>query len=875
MESCCSVVELKTQRAFYVTGLFIGRHPKFCLIFTSLLALTLSAGVLKFRELNDILEHFTPDNSPSRYEYAVTREFFRDYGSPFHVVVAMKAADGGSLLRPEYLEKAIEIENFLQYVLNVTHEGRTYAYSDFCGSHCETSDALSIFLSMYRDVKIRKKANVKLTYPTMDIFGHRIYLANNIFQVDVNNRSLLIEGCRLVSINFHAIIANSSYEAIMKKWERKVFNYSESTKSDSLIRVFATSEGLVSEEVRRTGIEAMPLMSISFLVVLIFTVTTTLRSDPVTSKPWEAAMGVFCPILSLMASFGTLFWLGFAFLPIVSVVPFLILAIGVDDVFIFLYCYHRTDSKRPVEERIAEMLAEAGPSITITSLTNFLSFAISAFAPTPAIQVFSIFISVAVVFDYFYQIFFFSAILTYGGRREEMRLNAYAPCIVVPESKLTMQEVEETKLSGVLINALNGLVDFWVDVSLSMTARIFMFIFLIAYWTFSTLGVMQIKVGLTSEKLFLDDSPLLPFVKIQRDIIFREGGQVIVFVNNPKDLRQQDAVPEVMRLLKRFEHATGSVGSVSTQMWLFAYLPYVGIQNHGEIDFNYKYLPEFMAQREYHRWSHFVNLGPHRDCEEERPSCIQKFFFSTGFRDAVEWSERLQLLQEWRNIANDFSQLNVTIYEPFSMYSDQLLTILPVTKSTVIFAFLCMAIVLMIFTPCITTILTSTISILSINLGIFGSLSYWDVDLDPISMATTLMAIGFSVDFIAHITFHYYKGQITDKRERLRHALVSIAWPMSQAGISTVLSLCVLAIIQAYMVKVFVKVVILVVGLGLFHGLIVLPVVFGSLPLSKNAPQASAATQKVHIAVVDERIAAKKKVEKRSSLEPRSHNSRS
>lgn len=865
------MVELKTQRAFYVTGLFIGRHPKFCLIFTSVLALALSAGVLKFRELNDILEHFTPDNSPSRYEYAVTREFFRDYGSPFHVVVAMKAADGDSLLRPEYLEKAIEIENFLQYRLNVTHEGRTYAYSDFCGSHCETSDALSIFLSMYRDVKIRKKANVKLTYPTMDVFGHRIYLANNIFQVDVNNRSRLIEGCRLVSINFHAIIANSSYEAIMKKWEHKVFNYSESTKSDSLIRVFATSEGLVSEEVRRTGIEAMPLMSISFLVVLIFTVTTTLKSDPVTSKPWEAAVGVFCPILSLMASFGALFWLGFAFLPIVSVVPFLILAIGVDDVFIFLYCYHRTDSKLPVEERIAEMLAEAGPSITITSLTNFLSFAISAFAPTPAIQVFSIFISVAVVFDYFYQIFFFSAILTYGGRREEMRLNAYAPCIVVPESK---PAVEEAKLSGVLVNALNGFVDLWVDVSLSMAARIFMFMFLIAYWTFSTLGVMQIRVGLTSEKLFLDDSPLLPFVKIQRDIIFREGGQVIVFVNNPKDLRQRDAVPEVMRLLDRFEHATGSVGSVSTQMWLFAYLPYVGIQNHGEIDFSYKYLPEFMAQREYHRWSHFVNLGPHRDCEEERPSCIQKFFFSTGFKDAVEWSERLQLLQEWRNIANDFSHLNVTIYEPFSMYSDQLLTILPVTKSTVIFAFLCMAVVLMIFTPCITTILTSTISILSINLGIFGSLSYWDVDLDPISMATTLMAIGFSVDFIAHITFHYYKGQITDKRERLRHALVSIAWPMSQAGISTVLSLCVLAIIQAYMVKVFVKVVILVVGLGLFHGLIVLPVVFGALPLSKNAPQASAATQKVHIAVVDEPIATKKKVEKKSSLEPRFHNSR-
>ena len=64
------------------------------------------------------------------------------------------------------------------------------------------------------------------------------------------------------------------------------------------------------------------------------------------------------------------------------------------------------------------------------------------------------------------------------------------------------------------------------------------------------------------------------------------------------------------------------------------------------------------------------------------------------------------------------------------------------------------------------------------------------------------MAIGLSVDFVAHISFHYYKGEIDDRRERLRHALVSIAWPMLQAALSTVLSLLVLVLIHAYMVQV-------------------------------------------------------------------------
>jgi predicted RND superfamily exporter protein len=64
------------------------------------------------------------------------------------------------------------------------------------------------------------------------------------------------------------------------------------------------------------------------------------------------------------------------------------------------------------------------------------------------------------------------------------------------------------------------------------------------------------------------------------------------------------------------------------------------------------------------------------------------------------------------------------------------------------------------------------------------------------------MAIGLSVDFVAHISFHFYKGEIEDRCERVRHALVSIAWPMLQAALSTVLSLLVLITIHAYMVQV-------------------------------------------------------------------------
>ncbi|GMR36306.1 hypothetical protein PMAYCL1PPCAC_06501 [Pristionchus mayeri] len=873
MGRMCAKIEEKVHDVFYVLGLHIAEWPKVWFFILIAWTAVMGAGAIRFKEVNNVRDHFSASTSPSLKEFAIAREFFEELGSPFHMVVALQAADKGNLLRPGYIEKALEIEDFLQYKLKTEFEGGAYAYSDFCGTQCETSDSVNVFLTMFRDTQHRKQTHVKLTYPTMDVFGHRVYLANNIFEVSINNRSQVVEGAGLIAINFHAVYNNASSEAIMKQWEQAVYQYSLSTINDPLIRVYVTSEGLVSEEVRRTGILAMPLISVTLLIVMAFTVITTLKKDPVKSKPLEAFLGVMCPLLSLVASFGNLFWLGFEFLPIVTVVPFLVLIIGVDDVFIFIHAWHRTDPKLGYRGRMAETLADAGPSISITSLTNLLSFGIGIMTPTPAIYTFCVFISVAVIYDYIYQIFFFSAVLVLGGIREENRGNAYLCWRVVPEMT---EEERVAKAERVKAHKENPpwyakiaqfVLHYWVEFAMAWWSKIVVGFFLVVYWGFMINGTLQIKVGLTSEKLFMDDSPLLPLVKLQTEVIFKEGGQVAVFVNNPGDLTDPDAVPEIMRILTRFENANNSVGSASTHMWLLPYLPYIGLQNHGSIDFKYGYLPEFFKLMEYRRWSHFVNLGSTQDCLDEKPSCLRKFVFSTGFHNAVAWSDRLRILEEWRGIASEYSHLNLTVYEDFSMYSDQLLSIVPVTQQTVFFALLCMIIILMLFTPSFVTICTSTIAVLSINLGVFGMLVYTGVDLDPISMTTTLMAIGFSVDFVAHITFHYYKGDFATKRDRIEHALASIAWPMVQAGTSTMGSIIVLNLIHAYMVQVFVKVVVLVIFLGMVHGLIILPVVFAALPFSKTEGghghgHKGAHKQSIHsleIVWIDHRISDEKK----------------
>ncbi|VDM59405.1 unnamed protein product [Angiostrongylus costaricensis] len=152
---------------------------------------------------------------------------------------------------------------------------------------------------------------------------------------------------------------------------------------------------------------------------------------------------------------------------------------------------------------------------------------------------------------------------------------------------------------------------------------------------------------------------------------------------------------------------------------------------------------------------------------------------------------------------------------------------LPATISAAICTLLCMMLVCFLFMYNLFTVVVASLSILSICIGVFGILSLWGIDLDPISMATTIMSIGFSVDFPAHITFHYFREGLEDPQSkaasRLAKSLSAIGFPLLQCGFSTIIFVLCLLFVKTYMSEVFVKTMVLVVTLGLIHGLILVP----------------------------------------------------
>ena len=61
------------------------------------------------------------------------------------------------------------------------------------------------------------------------------------------------------------------------------------------------------------------------------------------------------------SSWGVDQWFG------LQVIPFLVLAVGVDNMFILANTLDTTDASQPLPERIGQALSEAGPSITLAA----------------------------------------------------------------------------------------------------------------------------------------------------------------------------------------------------------------------------------------------------------------------------------------------------------------------------------------------------------------------------------------------------------------------------------------------------------------------------------------------------------------------------
>ncbi|XP_034985735.1 patched domain-containing protein 3-like [Zootoca vivipara] len=589
------------------------------------------------------------------------------------------------------------------------------------------------------------------------------------------------------------------------------------------IRVFYMSSVSKEEELEKLRNKVIPLASAAYFLTIVFSIVSCSRMDCVRTKIWVAFFGVMSAGLSVVSSFGLLLFCGVPFVITAANSPFLILGVGVDDMFILVSCWQKTQVKKSVKDRMADTYTEAAVSVTITSLTDVLAFYIGVESTFMSIRSFCLYSGTAFVFCYIYNLTFLGAVLALNGRREESN-----------KHWLTFQKVMATPqdLKGPMYNrcCIGGFIDestgaeiehpmngffknYYGPFLMHTWSKLFVVVLYLAYLVSSSFGCGLLKEGISARKLAVDRSYVIPYFDLEEKYFSEYGPRVMVIVTKSIPYWNSSVRADLENCMQSIENLP-YVDKDLSESWLRTYETVAkGISSNlddrssfiGNLSALFRVQPQFV-------WD--VNVSA-------MEILGSRFFVQTINITSVE--EKKELLNQFRQLAED-CKLPLMVYHPAFIYFDQYNVIIKNTIHSVLTAAGAMLITSLLLIPNPLCSLWVTFAITSVIVGVSGFMAFWNVTLDSISMISLVICIGFSVDFSAHISYAFIASEEPRVNNKAVDAIYRLGYPILQGAVSTIVGLLMLSMSSTYIFRTFFKIMFLVIVFGLVHGLVFIPV---------------------------------------------------
>ncbi|XP_062408321.1 patched domain-containing protein 3-like [Sardina pilchardus] len=578
------------------------------------------------------------------------------------------------------------------------------------------------------------------------------------------------------------------------------------------------------EEFEKTSNDVIIFFAIAYVIVISFSIVACIRFDNVRNKVWMACLGVFSTGLAVLGSFGLLLAMGVPFVSTVGTSPFLILGIGVDDMFIMISSWQQTNVRDSVPERLSHTFETAAISITITTLTDVLAFFLSYSNPFGSVQSFCLYTGTAVLFCYIYNVTFFGACLALNGQREESNRHWFT-CMKVPEQP----PQGGSRASGVC--CVGGTYDhdtgtevespiqkflrqYYGPCLVSTWMRVFVCLLYAVYLAVAIYGCVTIKEGIDLGNLANDESYIHKYYKSEKTYFSEYGPMVMLAVKDTYPYWEEGARLRLDMCIEHFHNLT-EVNPTYSVSWLQSFEEFAN-NTQGIVNSEATFTESLLS---------FLDRDPmfREDLKLSSNNTIyaSRFFLQTVNITSSEKEKKM--LENFRNTRND-CQLSVEVYHPTFIYYDQYVVITAITIQTVVVVAVVMLIISLLLIPSPFCALWVTFAIASVIMGVIGFMTYCGVSLDSISMINLIICIGFAVDYSAHISYAFVSSPKTNANEKVVEALSSLGYPILQGALSTLAGIVVLSVSRSYIFRTFFVIMSLVILFGLLHGVAFIPV---------------------------------------------------
>ena len=586
----------------------------------------------------------------------------------------------------------------------------------------------------------------------------------------------------------------------------------------------------------------------AYIIMFTYTMLTLGKLNIVETKFYLAAAGILSVFLGVSCAIAIAAALGVQWYPSNGILPFISLGIGIDDMFVILRCFNNIpDAEKKstgLVKSIGLTMKNAGVSITITSLTDICAFGIGAITYFPAIRSFSITASIAIAIIYIFQSSWFVAWMALDQRRIQQKRNGFFPFMVHEDWQPPTWSQKD--IGRNIMSKVSHLFEF----------RVFQGLVILITCTMVSIGVWgacQIRIDYDPLNLLPEESYLIDWIE-QNDINFpTERWAVLVYSQDvPYSLHDFEKIDMIVNGLDNltkthnhwvsygkelpkaiqipFEMATGFWWQ-DLKTFITTHEPVLDWREAFAKGFFPLYLSDFLHHKEGSIYGNYFRFSNELSCNVEAPPITAVNLGVLKLRELRGPAQHIPVQNAIKEIITR-ANMSTTTFAYSTIYAAwEIEEIL----SGEMYQNISLAIL------CVTIIVFITLSDLSSCFLIVGCVVFTIVDvvgityllgmtIDPMYLHSTVIGIGLSVDYAAHVA-HSFITLCGPKKVRVTNAYLYIGPAILHGGTTTMLALSLLAFSESHIFIVFFKIVSLTVVLGLFHGLVFLPVMlilFGS-----------------------------------------------